>query len=83
MHPASGEGFHGHEVEFGKMVRGEDLYDNGYYREVYDNDRILGNSDYVMNWICGGLEEDYMYLGSNDFTIKEDDGHESDEYGDE
>ncbi|KAF7056676.1 hypothetical protein CFC21_064058 [Triticum aestivum] len=83
VHPASGEGFHGHEVEFGKMVRGEDLYDNGYYREVYNNGRILSNSDYITNWIHDGLEEDYMYLGSNDFTIKEDDGHESDDYGDE
>ncbi|VAI26902.1 unnamed protein product [Triticum turgidum subsp. durum] len=83
VHPASGEGFHGHEADFGKMVRGEDLYDNGYYREVYNNDRILSNSDYVTDWMHDGLEEDYMYLGSNDFTIKEDDGHESDEYGDE
>ncbi|VAI26889.1 unnamed protein product [Triticum turgidum subsp. durum] len=83
VHPASGEGFHGHEVEFGKMVRGEDLFENVDYPEEYDNDRILTNSEFVTDTVADGLEEDCMYLGSNDFTIKEADGHEWDEYGEE
>ncbi|KAM3253809.1 hypothetical protein ACQJBY_047731 [Aegilops geniculata] len=83
VHPASGEGFHGHEVEFGKMVRGEDLFENVDYPEEYDNDRILTNSEFVTDTVADGLDEDCMYLGSNDFTIKEADGHEWDEYGEE
>ncbi|KAM3271677.1 hypothetical protein ACQJBY_042091 [Aegilops geniculata] len=83
VHPASGEGFHGHEVEFEKMVRGEDLFENVDYPEEYDNDRILTNSEFVMDTVADGLDEDCMYLGSDDFTIKESDGHESDYYGEE
>ncbi|XP_037432144.1 uncharacterized protein LOC119298941 isoform X1 [Triticum dicoccoides] len=83
VHPANGEGFHGHEVEFGKMVRGEDLFKNVDYPEEYDNDRILTNSEFVTDTVADGLDEDCMYLGSNDFTIKESDGHEWDEYGEE
>ncbi|KAI4988429.1 hypothetical protein ZWY2020_030059 [Hordeum vulgare] len=83
VHPASGEGFHGHEVEFGKMVRGEDLFENVDYPEEYDNDRILTYSEYVTDTVADGLDEDCMYLGSDDFTIKESDGHESDFYGEE
>ncbi|KAF7063248.1 hypothetical protein CFC21_069773 [Triticum aestivum] len=83
VHPASGEGFHGHQVEFVKMVRCEDLFENVDYPEEYDNDRILTNSEYVTNTVADGLDEDCMYLGSDDFTIKESDGHEWDEYGEE
>ncbi|XP_044379327.1 uncharacterized protein [Triticum aestivum] len=83
VHPASGEGFHGHEVEFEKMVRGEDLFKNVGYPEEYDNDRILTNSEFVTDTVADGLDEDCMYLGSDDFRIKESDGHESDYYGEE
>ncbi|XP_048528146.1 uncharacterized protein LOC125507703 isoform X2 [Triticum urartu] len=83
VHPASGEGFHGHEVEFEKMVRGEDLFENVDYPEEYDNDRILTNSKFVTDTVADGLDEDCMYLGSDDFRIKESDGHESDYYGKE
>ncbi|VAI12678.1 unnamed protein product [Triticum turgidum subsp. durum] len=83
VHPASGEGFHGHEVEFEKMVRGEDLFKNVDYPEEYDNDRILTNSEFVTDTVADGLDEDCMYLGSDDFRIKESDGHESDYYGEE
>ncbi|KAF7070234.1 hypothetical protein CFC21_075770 [Triticum aestivum] len=83
VHPASGEGFHGHQVEFVKMVRGEDLFENVDYPEEYDNDRILTKSEYVTNTVADGFDEDCMYLGSDDFTIKESDGHESDYYGEE
>ncbi|EMS52120.1 hypothetical protein TRIUR3_06415 [Triticum urartu] len=74
VHPASGEGFHGHEVEFEKMVRGEDLFENVDYPEEYDNDRILTNSKFVTDTVADGLDEDCMYLGSDDFRIKESDG---------
>uniref|UniRef100_A0A453JKZ4 DUF3615 domain-containing protein n=1 Tax=Aegilops tauschii subsp. strangulata TaxID=200361 RepID=A0A453JKZ4_AEGTS len=83
VHPASWEGFHGHQVEFVKTVRGEDLFENVDYPEEYDNDRILTKSEYVTNTVADGFDEDCMYLGSNDFTIKESDGHESDYYGEE
>jgi hypothetical protein len=75
-------GFHGRTPEFEKMVRGEDFYDNGYYPEVYSNHRILRRSESVANWREGGLEEDCMYLGINDFTVKEDDGDESEDFED-
>ncbi|KAM0833667.1 hypothetical protein ACQ4PT_064120 [Festuca glaucescens] len=83
VHPANQEGFHGRTLEFEKMVRGEDFYDNGYYPEVYSNHRILRRSESIANWRQGGDEEECMYLGSNDFTIKEDDGDESEDYEDD
>ncbi|KAM0840121.1 hypothetical protein ACQ4PT_059872 [Festuca glaucescens] len=83
VHPANQEGFHGRMLEFEKMVRGEDFYDNGYYPEVYSNHRILRRSESIANWREGGAEENCMYLGSNDFTIKEDDGDESEDYEDD
>ncbi|XP_047048069.1 uncharacterized protein LOC124653060 [Lolium rigidum] len=83
VHPANQEGFHGRTLEFEKMVRGEDFYDNGYYTEVYSNHRILDRSESIANWTQGGDEEECMYLGSNDFTIKEDDGDESEDFEDD
>ncbi|CAM0948787.1 unnamed protein product [Alopecurus aequalis] len=85
MHPGDYlEGFHGgRALEFEKMVRGEEFYDNGYYPEVYSNHRILSRSESIADWREGGLEDDSMYLGSNDFTIKEDNGDESEDYEDE
>ncbi|CAM0948783.1 unnamed protein product [Alopecurus aequalis] len=83
VHPANEEGFHGRELEFEKMVRGEDLYDNGYYPEIYSNDRILCRSELVTKWTEGSLKEDSMYLGSKDFTIQEDNSDESEDFDDE
>ncbi|KAM3253813.1 hypothetical protein ACQJBY_047735 [Aegilops geniculata] len=79
VHPAL-ERFHGHEVEFEKMVRGENLYNNDYYPEgdiePYTNHQILKHSEYVAKWVHDGLDEDCMYLGSNDFNIEEDESEE-------
>ncbi|XP_044946656.1 uncharacterized protein LOC123395687 isoform X2 [Hordeum vulgare subsp. vulgare] len=85
VHPAL-EGFHGHEAEFEKMVRGEDLYNNDYYPEgdiePYTNHQILEYSEDVAKWVHEGLDEDCMYLSSNDFTIEKDDSDESEEVDD-
>ena len=83
MHPANQDGFHGRELEFEKMVRGEDLYDNGDYPEIYSNHRILRRSELVANWREGADKEDFMYLGSKDFTIQEDNSDESEDFDDE
>ena len=85
MHPANyPEGFHGRALEFEKMVRGEEFYDNGYHpEEVYSNYGILRHSEIVADCTEYVLEEESMYLNSNDFILREDDGDESDDVEDE
>jgi hypothetical protein len=70
VHPASAT-FHGLELEFDKMVRREDLYDKEFDPELeeqfYTNHRMLENSEVVAKWV-EGLEEDCMYVDSDDFS---------------
>ena len=60
MHPAS-KTFHGLELEFEKMIRREDLYDNEFDPELeeqfYTNHHILEHSELIAEWVVGLDEE--------------------------
>ena len=73
MHPSI-ENFHGREVEFEKMVCGEDTCGDEFDPEIdeepfYTNDGIV-NSLKVN--ILSGLEEEFIYRNSDEGTDEEE-----------